>query len=631
MSEEQAERATPSPRLAARFLSVVLCLVGAKAVLVATNARFVSSALWQPPFWWAQDLLLAGALGVLLVLGQRFSAGLAYGLSAVVVLVNAMLTIIAQEVRAYYSPRDPLPEFDAQWFQVMQDYTSPASASLMIGTILVLAFGPRLLARRQRLIHVLHQRRRPVVVGGVLYGAVGLIAFLAPQLSALRIHRNPVAYYLSEIVVPTGLFDLTATPAGPAALAPILQTVAPVPAEPALLTAEQVAALPEANVLLVVMESVGHDALETAADGTSNHPFLAAHGAEALVFDNYQTAAPHSASSLESIHCAEYRLPHATNGKLLARCEPLPKRLAAAGLKTAFFQSTYFGDWIPESFFQAMGYGETYDAQGIARLAAAAGQPIELSAGIAQEKDTAAATRRWMSAQCAAGEHWMATWYTWVAHSPYPKSHAADQPFDEGAPAKTRHRQLIRVLDHEIGLTYAMLQATPCGGRPTVLVVTGDHGEAFFEHPGNQYHTAYPYQENLRVPLYIFLPSRQGGRSSLPGSHVDLARTLADLALGRARATPVVDAEPALGGRSLLDATEQRPVFAHSLLGEGMVSVRFGPYKLIQSPELHVLFNLDDDPGEQVDVTGRHPALADALALAINRWAADLRTRASPP
>jgi arylsulfatase A-like enzyme len=64
--------------------------------------------------------------------------------------------------------------------------------------------------------------------------------------------------------------------------------------------------------------------------------------------------------------------------------------------------------------------------------------------------------------------------------------------------------------------------------RSTLLIVTADHGEEFFEH-GRLAHRKNLFDTTLRVPLIIRLPDRRfaGARVSTPVSLVDLAPTIA--------------------------------------------------------------------------------------------------------
>ena len=62
-------------------------------------------------------------------------------------------------------------------------------------------------------------------------------------------------------------------------------------------------------------------------------------------------------------------------------------------------------------------------------------------------------------------------------------------------------------------------------------------------------------------------------------------------------------------------------------------AVRRGPWKLVlgedDAPET-ALFNLEQDPGEQVDVAGRHPQRVESLLEALARWERDVDTEATP-
>lgn len=605
----------------ARALAVLLSVLGAKAVLLITSGRFAGLEGWQLPFAFSHDVLTV--LAVLLCFRASRGHGAGYLLAALVVFCNALLTVVAIQVRAYYSPADPMPDFTVQWRQVLQDYLDPPSIGLILSVAVVLTLLPKRV--QMRLTPSPNARPSPrarhLLVALTVYGVLGLVVLLPPRLSAFQIHRNPIVFYASELLAPTQLVDRKTPPASLSELTATLQAASPILPFLPVLSKADIKAMPPSNVLFVLMESVGHSAVEPS--------FLEGLAPKMLVFDAHHSPAPHSASALEILHCGAFRPPRLQNGELLERCRPFPARLAAAGLKTAFFQSSFFGDWIAEPFFHALGYGETYDSKAIAAQAEARGAPISLVRDVALERDTTDAVLRWASERCQNGEHFMATYYTWIAHAPYPEAHAQGQPFDPSESPRARHRQLISVLDHEVSRLYTTLASMPCGGRPLTLVVTGDHGEAFLEHKGNFYHTAYAYQENLHVPLMVLSSFQHGGRTSLPTSHVDLARTLTDLALGRASADVVAGQGPPLGGRSLLDATEVEPVFAYSLLGDGMLAARFGRHKLIKSRDVRVLFDLESDAAEQLDLSERDPAMTQRLSDATDRYFAWARANVS--
>lgn len=89
------------------------------------------------------------------------------------------------------------------------------------------------------------------------------------------------------------------------------------------------------------------------------------------------------------------------------------------------------------------------------------------------------------------------------------------------------YRRGLRTLDTDLEPLFAVLEAR---ARDTVVVVTSDHGEEFWEH--GQFLHAQVYEESLRVPLVIRADGRLGrsGAADELAGVVDIARTIAGLA-----------------------------------------------------------------------------------------------------
>jgi hypothetical protein len=110
---------------------------------------------------------------------------------------------------------------------------------------------------------------------------------------------------------------------------------------------------------------------------------------------------------------------------------------------------------------------------------------------------------------------------------------------------RQRYLQAVRETDERLGRLAAALR-----GRQTVLVVTGDHGEAFREH-GVFSHGSRLDEEQIRVPLVMSLPGVPPGTLPGPSAHQDVLPTI----LGYLGAGPL--ANPAGQGVDLL-ANEPR-------------------------------------------------------------------------
>jgi arylsulfatase A-like enzyme len=192
-------------------------------------------------------------------------------------------------------------------------------------------------------------------------------------------------------------------------------------------------------------------------------------------------------------------------------------------------------------------------------------------------------------------------------------------------------RELARLLD---GLqSRGML-------RDTVVMVTSDHGEEFFDH-GTDSHGRSAYEEVLRVPLVVAWPGRitAGVRHDRVTGLIDVMPTLLDLA-----GIPVPDGLQGSSFAACLTATcgpdaADRPLFAQVVQDTfALEMVRHGRYKLVR----HVrgprtgereLYDLVDDPLERRSVTStRAQAAADLERRldAFNHAASVLGRRIAP-
>jgi membrane-anchored protein YejM (alkaline phosphatase superfamily) len=149
-------------------------------------------------------------------------------------------------------------------------------------------------------------------------------------------------------------------------------------------------------------------------------------------------------------------------------------------------------------------------------------------------------------------------------HFPYsfPPDESPFRPFlpggfgaDELDPARrtevvNRYRNALHYADRLVG---SILSAIERSGRPTVVVVTGDHGESFWD-DGRLFHTSLLSSAQLRTPLIVRIPARAPGELTRITSHVDVMPTLLELAGAG------VPAEAYSDGHSLLgpDPNEER-------------------------------------------------------------------------
>ena len=152
----------------------------------------------------------------------------------------------------------------------------------------------------------------------------------------------------------------------------------------------------------------------------------------------------------------------------------------------------------------------------------------------------------------------------------------------------------------------------------TVLVATGDNGEAFFEHD-HAAHAGPLYQEALHVAFVLRGPGVPVGPDDRPAQHVDIPPTLLGL-LG-------LPMHPAFQGVDLLspDRREGRLRFA---VAQSPVATQYAVFhrrhKLIVDTrrDFSLLFDLAIDPGERRDLSRLTPDRAAEMRRWLDTWRA---------
>ena len=117
-------------------------------------------------------------------------------------------------------------------------------------------------------------------------------------------------------------------------------------------------------------------------------------------------------------------------------------------------------------------------------------------------------------------------------------------------------------VDHQLGRLFEQLEEAGLAEN-TLVVLTSDHGEEFFEH-GHKIHRTHLFHESVHVPLVLSWPGSlpSGRRVEGPVGVVDIVPTIAELL-----DLPVPER---LSGRSLVPAIEGAPLETEVYLSELM-------------------------------------------------------------
>lgn len=221
------------------------------------------------------------------------------------------------------------------------------------------------------------------------------------------------------------------------------------------------------------------------------------------------------------------------------------------------------------------------------------------------------------------GHHWLPTTFHESPHY---------RPSDLEA-VRTSYDDRVRHIDRALGRVRERLQARGLW-RDTLVVVTSDHGEGFFEH-GLYMHDYSPFEEVLRVPLLISwpagLPAARGRLVEVPAWHLDLVPTVLALAGLDPGPLPGLDLSPWLGADppeapsrarypvALSAPNQERRPARRVVLYEGRKWIEGHP---VFGDGEGLLFDLREDPGEQRNLRTARPeeaARGAALAAAYER------------
>ncbi|MCU1383636.1 MAG: hypothetical protein JWL71_2333, partial [Acidobacteria bacterium] len=216
-------------------------------------------------------------------------------------------------------------------------------------------------------------------------------------------------------------------------------------------------------------------------------------------------------------------------------------------------------------------------------------------------------------------------------HAPY----TPPPPFDTQYAGRPYYGE-VAATDAALG---PLLDELRGAARPTLVIVTGDHGEGLGDH-GELSHGLFAYEATLRVPLIVAelggaeaggagQPRRAAGEvSPVPARHVDILPTILD-AVGQT-------APGDLPGRSLLAASERRggaPARTSyfeamgAMLNRGwapLTGVLADREKFVDLP-IPERYDLSADAAERVNLSGRDAARDRTLAASLRGF------NAAPP
>jgi len=179
---------------------------------------------------------------------------------------------------------------------------------------------------------------------------------------------------------------------------------------------------------------------------------------------------------------------------------------------------------------------------------------------------------------------------------------------------KRRYWDSLNYVDKQLGKLVAGLKADKKWDS-TVLIVSGDTGQAFYEH-GFCAHANQLYDEVMKVPLVVRYPGVKHAVSRLSLQHLDVP----PMVLSMLRLPP----HPGFQGDwEAVSASQPPPRFmvVQTTLAN-QVGVVWGGWKLLYDLDFGTfsLYHLDQDPTEQTDVSRDSPERLSELSALLADW-----------
>jgi choline-sulfatase len=360
------------------------------------------------------------------------------------------------------------------------------------------------------------------------------------------------------------------------------------------------------NLLLVTIDTLRADHVGAYGYARAHTPVLDSFARSGATFERAYAAAPITLPSHATILTGRYPPGHGARDNAIAMSPNVPTlatELHARGFKTAAFVAAFPLD---HQFGLARGFDVYSDRLGHD----AAGHP----ANERPASQVVAEASAWLS---GIGSQPFFVWvHFFEPHAPYAG--------DLSRPAIDRYDDEIATVDRATG---ALASSAATVLAETLVVIAGDHGEAFGEH-GEYAHSIFVYDTTLRVPLIIRVPGAAAGNGdraarlvSDPVTLADVAPTVMHLLGGEMKEVDGIDLAPALAGSPL----PIRELYAESfapLVEFGWAplrSVRSGPWKLIAAPRPE-LYEYEKDPTERTDLASAQPATVATLDGRVARY-----------
>jgi arylsulfatase A-like enzyme len=359
------------------------------------------------------------------------------------------------------------------------------------------------------------------------------------------------------------------------------------------------------NVILIMMESAQAKSTTVYDPTLPTTPFLADFAKRGAVVLDMYAVIPRTAAAWISILYGIYpssndlidRWSVVPGGQ--KRFKSLPKLLSEQGYATGFITATNSDFEHEQALINGFGFQWVQSGNTLARPGL---EPVNYDGF--EDSIMVEPALSWASQQSAAGHPFFLALMTNVGHDPY--SFPASWKKISFGTGNQNYENYLNCMAYIDAVLQDLIQGLERRGllKSSVVLILGDHGEAFGEH-GPRQHILVPYDEALKIPMIIYADGLIPAGSSIVGlrQEPDILPTVLD-ALG------MQGEHLNVPGTSLLKpASADRKLYFSTSFYHGALAMRTGSTKYIYNFDRTPteVYDIEKDPAEQHDIAETIP------------------------
>ncbi len=369
------------------------------------------------------------------------------------------------------------------------------------------------------------------------------------------------------------------------------------------------------NVIVFVLESTPAEYLTCYDKTFKTTPFLDSVKQHAAIFDAIYAHTPATNKSMISILCGVY--PYLSFKSITVehpdvKWPSIPSELKEYGYRSAFFNSGDNRYQNAEGFLRNRNFDTVQDFRDNP-----CGNSVFSDSRYSKDNldgidDSCLSVRFFNWVKKDTSKPFFSMMWTFQTHYPYFPS---GKPIDFGVanPSLAKYLNALHRADETL---QQLVEGLKKEGmlESTLIVVLGDHGEAFGRHDQTT-HAAGIYEENLHIPLLFINPALfNGERIAYVGGISDVAPTIFSV---------INKPSPKQWqGENLFAEHRRNRVYLYSPYSDYLFGFREDQYKFIfnGSDNSFALYDLKADPFESNNIAGQHPDYVKTANRHLQSW-----------